>query len=89
MVHMASSPAHRSAKRHLWLASLLYPCTPLLPLGLVFATGNAAWIWLTTAIIYILLPIADHLIGEAKVVYFSWDPETGSPRRDRALTRVR
>ena len=66
MVHMASSPAHRSAKRHLWLASLLYPCTPLLPLGLVFATGNAAWIWLTTAIVYILLPIADHLIGEDK-----------------------
>lgn len=32
---------------------------------------------------------ADHLIGQAKVVYFSWDPETGNPRWDRFLSRVR
>ncbi|MEL6611605.1 MAG: signal peptidase I [Bacteroidota bacterium] len=31
----------------------------------------------------------DHLIGEAKVIYFSWDPETREARWDRFLSRVR
>lgn len=32
---------------------------------------------------------ADHLIGKALVVYFSWDPETDRPRTERMLRRVR
>ena len=31
----------------------------------------------------------DHLIGKAKLIYFSWDPQTGRPRWDRVLHVVR
>ena len=53
-----------SAKRHLWLVSLLYPVLPLVALGVVLATGQQGWAWLTTAIVFGLIPVLDQLIGE-------------------------
>lgn len=58
--------AKSSAKRHLWLVSLLYPTMPLTGLGLAFATGQAAWVWFTTLLVYVIIPILDHLVGDDK-----------------------
>ncbi|MEL6686227.1 MAG: hypothetical protein AAFP97_01245, partial [Pseudomonadota bacterium] len=53
-----------SAKRHLWLISLTYPTLPLLGLSLALAFDVAAWVWLTAAIVYVLMPTMDAIIGD-------------------------
>ncbi len=55
-----------SAKRHLWLVSLTYPTLPLIGLGLAIALDAPAWVWLTTAIVYVFMPILDALVGDDK-----------------------
>ena len=64
MVDQIQAAPKASAKRHLWLVSVLYPTMPLLGLGLVIATGQAAWVWLTALMVYVLVPFLDHLIGD-------------------------
>lgn len=58
--------AQPSAKRHLWLISLTYPTVPLLGLWLAISTGQLAWVWLTTVIIFVIMPITDHFVGDDK-----------------------
>jgi alkane 1-monooxygenase len=66
MTFVNPSPTKPSAKRHLWLVSLTYPTLPLLGLGIAIATGQLAWVWLTTFIVYVAMPITDHFVGDDK-----------------------
>ena len=67
MTFLSSDPASAApAKRHLWLVSLTYPTLPLLALAIALATGAQGWVWLTTALVYGLVPLLDELIGQDK-----------------------
>lgn len=58
--------AHPARKRHLWLASLLYPLFPLLGTVTALLTGQAAWVWLPVALVYLFIPVLEILIGDDK-----------------------
>lgn len=52
-------------KRHLWLFSLLVPCTALAgPLLYMLVSPKMLWLWLPTLFSYALIPLLDALIGE-------------------------
>jgi alkane 1-monooxygenase len=68
-------------KRWAWALSPVWICLPLFGLALAVATGVAAWNWLTLAIWYIGLPIADYLIGSDT----SNPPESEIPRLEQDL----
>ncbi|PKM30841.1 MAG: alkane 1-monooxygenase [Gammaproteobacteria bacterium HGW-Gammaproteobacteria-11] len=52
-------------KRHLWLFSLLVPCTALVgPLLYLFVSPKVLWLWLPTLFAYGVIPLLDALIGE-------------------------
>ena len=64
MVSQTGLPPRASAHRHLWLVSILYPTMPLIGLGLALLTGQALWVWFTTVLVFVIVPILDHLIGD-------------------------
>lgn len=66
MTAAAPTHTHPSPKRHLWLISLTYPTLPLLGLWLAITFDTPAWVWLTTVIIFGLMPILDHFVGDDK-----------------------
>ena len=53
-----------SKRRHLWLISILYPTVPLAGLALALSSGHAAWVWLTTGVVFGIVPTLDLLIGD-------------------------
>src|ERR1700759_3932202 len=46
-----------------WALSPVWLCMPLMGIGLASVTGVGAWNWLTLAVWYLVLPVADYLIG--------------------------
>lgn len=58
--------ANPSAKRHIWLISMTYPMFPLWGVGLALLTGNPHLTWIPVAIIYIVMPVLEHLLGDDK-----------------------
>src|ERR1041384_5192884 len=54
---------HVDRKRWVWALSPVWICMPLMGIGLAIATGLDAWNWLTLAVWYLVLPLADFLIG--------------------------
>lgn len=51
-------------KRWLWMMSVLYPLQPLLGIWLHSTTGTQAWLLLPLFIGYVIVPLADWMIGE-------------------------
>jgi alkane 1-monooxygenase len=52
-------------KRHLWLFSLLVPCTALIgPLMYMLVSPKLLWLWMPTLFSYTVIPLLDALIGE-------------------------
>jgi len=51
-------------KRWLWTMSVLYPLQPLLGIWLHFATGVEAWLLLPLFMGYVVIPMADWILGE-------------------------
>ena len=66
---MAAAPApepsvsYRDAKRHWWWLPLFVVISPVLGIYLAARTGQPAWLWITPALWYVVLPIADWLVG--------------------------
>ncbi|HEX2688342.1 MAG TPA: hypothetical protein VHN14_17045, partial [Kofleriaceae bacterium] len=59
-----STPArYVDRKRWAWALSPVWICMPLMGIGLALATGVSAWNWLTLAVWYLVLPVADFLVG--------------------------
>jgi len=56
--------ANPSAKRHIWLISLTYPAMPLIGIALMLATGNPHFAWAPLALVYIIVPIIEMLVGD-------------------------
>ena len=50
-------------KRWAWMLSPIWICMPLMGIGLASATGVGAWNWLTLVVWYLVLPVADLVIG--------------------------
>lgn len=65
---MAANPAAIHAwadrRRYWWLASLAVPMLPLAGLAGWRVTGAEAWFWLTPVVLYLAVPLLDHLLGE-------------------------
>jgi alkane 1-monooxygenase len=51
-------------KRWFWMLSVIFPLQPLLGVYLHAVTGNAGWLLLPLLMNYLLLPVADWLLGE-------------------------
>lgn len=56
--------AWKDRRRRLWAVSLLLPMLPLAALLAWAASGVEAWMWLTPAVVYGLVPLLDQLLGE-------------------------
>lgn len=54
---------YRDTKRHLWLLSLIVPLVPAGFALVVAGTGNPVWAFAPLVTLYLLVPIADMLIG--------------------------
>ncbi|MBA4287310.1 MAG: alkane 1-monooxygenase [Xanthomonadaceae bacterium] len=59
----APAVAYRDDKRHWWWLPLFVAISPVLGIALTASTGQAAWLWLTPLLWYLVLPIADALVG--------------------------
>lgn len=55
--------AYRDEKRHWWWLPLFVAISPVLGIWLAHTTGQLAWLWITAVLWYVVLPIADALIG--------------------------
>ena len=55
--------AYRDAKRYWWWLPLVVAITPVLGIVLTVNTGLPAWLWITPVLWYIVLPVADALVG--------------------------
>lgn len=51
-------------KRYFWAMGLFYPLSPVLAIGLAYATGWGLLFWLPWAFIYLLVPVLDYSFGE-------------------------
>lgn len=56
--------AYIDRKRWLWLLSVLFPLQPLVGIYLHAVTGNEGWLVFPLFVNYVLVPLADWLIGE-------------------------
>jgi len=56
--------AWKDRRRRLWAVSLLLPMLPLAALLAWAGSGAEAWLWLTPAVVYGLVPLLDQLLGE-------------------------
>jgi len=63
-VALSASSAYRDRKRYLWLLSIFVPA--LMNVGpLLYLRAHKVWVlWLPVAFNYIVMPLADYLIGE-------------------------
>jgi len=63
-VALSASSAYRDRKRYLWLLSIFVPA--LMNVGpLLYLRGHKVWVlWLPVAFNYIVMPLADYLVGE-------------------------
>jgi len=63
-----ASPAGRQGyvdrKRLAWTLSVLFPLLPILALGLHRHFGSEAWLFLPLAVVYVVVPLLDALLGE-------------------------
>jgi alkane 1-monooxygenase len=50
-------------KRWAWALSPVWICVPLMGIGLASVTGVGAWNWLTLVLWYLVLPVADRIVG--------------------------
>lgn len=57
------SVPYRDEKRHWWWLPLFVAISPVVGIYLASVTGHLAWLWLTAVLWYVVLPIADALIG--------------------------
>ncbi|MDQ1751446.1 MAG: alkane 1-monooxygenase [Pseudonocardiales bacterium] len=57
------TPSWTDRKRYLWLLSMIVPLVPVAGWGLVNATGLRLFWWFGPMFIYILMPLADVLLG--------------------------
>jgi alkane 1-monooxygenase len=62
--NMAEAARWVDRRRFWWLASLLLPMLPLLSLAAWSAWPREWLLWLTPAILYVVVPALDHLLGE-------------------------
>lgn len=54
----------RDSRRHAWLVALVVPLLPLLAVaGHAAGLGDAVW-WIGPVVLYVLVPVLDHLLGE-------------------------
>ena len=61
---MPAVPANwQDDKRHWWWLPLFVAISPVLGIVLAARTGHAAWLWITPVLWYVVLPIADALVG--------------------------
>lgn len=54
---------YRDQKRHWWWLPLFVAVSPMLGIYLTEVTGQGVWLWFTPILWYIVLPIADWIIG--------------------------
>lgn len=54
---------YRDQKRYWWWLPLFVAISPTLGVYLAHSTGQQAWLWITPVLWYLVLPIADALIG--------------------------
>jgi alkane 1-monooxygenase len=71
----AAAPAWRDRKRPLWLLSLLVPSLVGAGPLLAEALADPRWLWAPLVLVYVLLPLADWLLGEDR----SNPPESAVP----------
>lgn len=55
--------SYRDEKRHWWWLPLFVAISPVVGIYLAHATSQLAWLWITPVLWYVILPIADALIG--------------------------
>ncbi|TDU31616.1 alkane 1-monooxygenase [Panacagrimonas perspica] len=68
---MSNSPAaapaeltsYRDDKRHWWWLPLFVAISPVLGIYLTAVTDRPSWLWITPVLWYVVLPIADWLVG--------------------------
>jgi alkane 1-monooxygenase len=70
---------YADGKRWLWTLSVLYPLQPLLGIWLHSVTGVQAWLLLPLLLGYVVLPVADWILGEDN----NNPPEVVIPQLDR------
>jgi alkane 1-monooxygenase len=58
------SPAYRDRKRYLWLLSIFVPALMNVGLLLYLLSHNVLMLWLPVAFNYVVMPLADMLVGE-------------------------
>ena len=71
----ATAPAYRDPKRHVWVLSLLVPCSVALGPLLMLYTGDARLLWIQVVFFYLLIPLIDFMVGEDR----SNPPESAVP----------
>ena len=54
---------NRDDKRHWWWLPLFVAISPVLGIYLTHVTHQSAWLWITPVLWYVVLPIADWLVG--------------------------
>ncbi|WP_406864945.1 alkane 1-monooxygenase [Streptomyces sp. HUAS MG47] len=57
----------RDPKRYLWLFGLVIPAFPFIGWGLVEATGYGVFWWTGFAVLYVIFPVIDQMIGKDSV----------------------
>src|SRR5215510_2997115 len=60
---VAAPDVYVDRKRWAWALAPVWICAPLFGIALAIATGVGAWNWLMLAVWYVVLPIADWLVG--------------------------
>jgi alkane 1-monooxygenase len=55
---------YRDTKRHLWLISVVAPIVPGFGAAMLMLIGNLAWAAFAIVFYYVVLPIADTIVGE-------------------------
>src|SRR5512140_2819730 len=59
----STSARYVDRKGWAWALSPVWICMPLMGIGLASATGAGAWNWLTLIVWYLVLPLADFMVG--------------------------
>ena len=62
-VGVVETVSYRDEKRHWWWLPLFVSVSPMVGIYLAHVSGHLAWLWITPVLWYVILPIADALIG--------------------------